>query len=68
MKLKGLLEKDTLWYFLAVAGLFLLLYLRRNFISGLTLTKMFEKKFYNRYIHLCALFEYSYIHIVLYAA
>lgn len=32
MKLKGLLEKDTLWYFLAVVGLFLLLYLRRNFI------------------------------------
>ncbi len=32
MKLKGLLGKDTLWYFLAVAGLFLLLYLRRNFI------------------------------------
>ena len=32
MKLKGLFGKDTLWYFLAVAGLFLLLYLRRNFI------------------------------------
>lgn len=32
MKLKVLLRKDTLWYFFALAGLFLLLYMGKDFI------------------------------------
>lgn len=32
MKLKVLLRKDTLWYFFAIAGLFLLLYMGKYFI------------------------------------
>ena len=32
MKLKVLLRKDTLWYFFAIVGLFLLLYMGKYFI------------------------------------